>query len=138
MADTFKRRKNKFAQVSNLCAYDENLSLEAKGLMLIAMALPEDWKFNRTWLQSKAKVGRDKMQRILKQLEENRYLVRIPKRSDDGKRQEGYIWFFDDEKIPPEEVEKLKGKSLKATDDGKNSGCLKIRLPENRPLQIHI
>lgn len=86
--------KNKsFTTVYNEVAQHPEMSMEARGLLLFMSSLPEDWEFHKNWLQKQCPGwGRDKLGKILKELEEKGYLIRTPKRSEDGKKLAGWDW----------------------------------------------
>lgn len=64
----FSRRKA-FATLYREVAQDDRLSLEARGLLLLMASLPEDWEYSVAGLAKKAGCGKDKLRRILGELE---------------------------------------------------------------------
>ncbi len=89
-----KSKNNKsFTVVYNEVAQHDAMSMEARGLLLFMLSLPEDWVYNKQWLQKKCPGwGREKLAKILKELESLGFLIRTPKRSEDGKRLSGWEW----------------------------------------------
>lgn len=57
-------------------AQDQRLSLEARGLYVMMMSLPDDWEYSVGGLATVAGCGKDKIRRLLGQLEEIGYLLR--------------------------------------------------------------
>ena len=88
-----KSSKNKnFTVVDNEVAQHDQLSMESRGLLVFMLSLPDDWIFHRSWLQEKCPGwGREKLQKVLKELELFGYLVRTAKQSHGGKMS-GWIW----------------------------------------------
>jgi len=79
-----EKNKNYFA-VSNVPFQDKNLSWEARGMMGYLLSKPDDWKIMFHDLVNQSDCGDYKVRRILKELEENKYLVRNRRKSADGK-----------------------------------------------------
>ena len=79
------KKKTKFTQISNICLHDNNLSLDARGLMCILISYPNDWKFYNKNISKIANVGVDKLNKLYKQLEIFGYLKRNKKRDSKGK-----------------------------------------------------
>ena len=57
-------------------AQDQRLSLEARGLYVMMMSLPDDWVYSVGGLSTVAGCGKDKIRRLLGELEEVGYLLR--------------------------------------------------------------
>lgn len=77
--------KNKnYSVISNYHLQDKELSLKAKGLMCLMLSLPEDWDFSIKGLATLSKDGKDCVMNILKELEENNYLIRNQKINEKG------------------------------------------------------
>ena len=154
MADSFSRRKNPFTIVSNSVAQNDNLTYEAKGVMLQAMSLPANWVFHKKWFLAHAsKCGRDKLDRIFKELQDNGHLLKMSKVHKETKKFMGVYWFFSDEKDKFDDLiesalrlkdgeteesrewilqEYSKGGKAPQTNDTKGSnGTLKTRIPGN-------
>lgn len=86
MADTLKKSRWKASVVVyNEVAQDRRLSLEARGLWLLMMALPDDWEFNVGGLAKVAGCGKDRIRRLLEQLEKVGYLAREQAHGENGK-----------------------------------------------------
>lgn len=93
-------------------AQDTRLSLEARGLFALMMSLPDDWEYSVSGLAVKAGCGKDKIRRILGELQEVGYLIR-EQSHDRGGKFAGNIYVLQDE-APP-----LSGKPDNG-DTGKN------------------
>ena len=61
-------------------AQDQRLSLEARGLYAMMMSLPDNWDYSVGGLATVAGCGKDKIRRLLDQLEEVGYLLREQQR----------------------------------------------------------
>lgn len=86
-------RNQQFTVVYQEVAQHKSMSMEARGLLLFMLSLPEDWEYNKSWLQDQCpKWGREKLAKILKELEQKGYLIRTTKRSSDGKKLAGWDW----------------------------------------------
>lgn len=74
---TFRINKNKnYTTMSNYHLKDTNLSLKAKGLLSLMLSLPENWDYSVLGLTSICKETKDTVNGVLKELEDNNYLVR--------------------------------------------------------------
>lgn len=93
-----RKKRKQFTQISNSAALNINLSLKAKGLLLVMMTRPEDWMFYMEWLQKQSKDGREAHQNALKELEAHGYVVRLRVQRPDGTFQ-GWEYVVDDEPI---------------------------------------
>lgn len=86
MADTLRHQRWKpSVVVFNEVAQDRRLSLEARGLWLLMMALPDDWEFNVGGLAKVAGCGKDRIRRLLEDLEKVGYLAREQVHGENGK-----------------------------------------------------
>ena len=86
MADTLKKSRWKASVVVyNEVAQDRRLSLESRGLWLLMMALPDDWEFNVGGLAKVAGCGKDRVRRLLEELEKVGYLAREQSHNACGK-----------------------------------------------------
>lgn len=66
-------------------AQNENLTLEARGLLTFILSLPTNWNISKDWIRTQCpKLGRDKLDRIWKELREAGYIEKIQIHSDDG------------------------------------------------------
>lgn len=79
-------------------AQDARLALETRGLLALMLSLPSDWDYTVTGLAVKAGCGRDKMRRMVRELEEVGYLVR-EQAHDEGGRFDGNVYVL--QETPP-------------------------------------
>lgn len=94
----FNRRKA-FTTLYREVAQDARLSLEARGLLLLMASLPEDWEYSVAGLAKKAGCGKDKLRRILGELEKVGYLAR-EQRHDSGGKFSGNVYVIQDDAPP--------------------------------------
>lgn len=92
----FRRRKSRFTSISNTPLQDRRLSLDAVGLLACVMSLPEDWNFNRAWAKKRFSVGKEKLERIIKELITAGYVQREQERGEAG-RMAHAVYIFTDE-----------------------------------------
>lgn len=71
--------------MSNHHLRNERLSLKAKGLLSEMLSLPNDWDYSIAGLVAKNKESKTAIQNILKELEDNGYLVRTRVQNDKGR-----------------------------------------------------
>lgn len=93
------RRKKAFATLYREVAQDERLSLESRGLLVLMASLPEDWEYSVAGLAKKAGCGKDKLRRILGELEKVGYLAREQSHGRGGKFG-GNIYIIQDDAPP--------------------------------------
>lgn len=75
--NTFKSgRKKGFIVLYRDAAQDTRLTLEARGLFALMVSLPENWEYTVSGLAIKAGCGKDKVRRLLRELQTVGYLVR--------------------------------------------------------------
>ena len=68
-----------YTTISNYHLRDKNLSLKAKGLLTLILALPEDWNFTIRGLSAICKEGAESIGTSLKELEKGGYIRRVQK-----------------------------------------------------------
>lgn len=73
-----------FTVMSNYHLSDKKISLRAKGLLSLMLSLPDDWNYSIAGLTNYTKDGKDAIMTILKELEDNNYLVRTQLTNDKG------------------------------------------------------
>lgn len=74
-----------FVVLYRSAAQDDRLSLEARGLLVMMASLPDNWSYSETGLASKAGCGRQKINRILRELIDAGYLLREQRHGERGK-----------------------------------------------------
>ena len=94
----FSRRKA-FATLYREVAQDTRLSLESRGLLLLMASLPENWEYSVAGLAKKAGCGKDKLRRILGELEKVGYLAR-EQCHDSGGKFAGNLYVIQDDAPP--------------------------------------
>lgn len=81
----FRIEKNKdYTVISNHHLRDKNLSYKAKGLLSFMLSLPDDWDYSINGLVSISKENIKAIRTILKELEENKYLIRNRVNKENG------------------------------------------------------
>lgn len=65
-------------------AVESNLSMEALGLLAYCLSKPKSWIFYKSQLRDRFKVGKDKLDKTLKELEENGFLKSEQQRGGNG------------------------------------------------------
>ena len=83
----FKARATQnFTTLDNTTIQDKSLTFEASGLLHFMLSLPEDWAIKKSWLEEqKLRCGRDKLTRMLNELQEQGYVVKRTVHGKDGK-----------------------------------------------------
>lgn len=82
-----RKRRDNFAIIPNAVANDDRLSFEARGLLVYLLAKPHDWEIRRSDLQKAGGIGRDKAQKLMRELIAAGYM----ERGDDRRDAEGRI-----------------------------------------------
>lgn len=104
--ETFKNvRKNRFTQVGNNMAWDSELSLQGKGLLLIFLSNSETWDINMKEIISRSKNGRDATYKVVDELIERGYFARIEIRNEKNQFEEMIYIFSDNKEDVKEELE---------------------------------
>lgn len=84
---------DKYTVIPNETMRDNSISYEATGLLCFLLSLPADWAIHKSWLQKqKLGCGRDKLTRLISELEDAGYVRREVSQLEDGKLN-GYDWF---------------------------------------------
>ena len=108
MSSVIKVKKtSKYTVMSNYHLRDKKLSFKAKGMLSTILSLPEDWSYSVKGLITLSKDGSDSVKSILKELEENGYLVRTRDRDEQGRLGVMIYTFYEEpqlgEGVPTEE-----------------------------------
>ena len=77
-------KRSNYTVVDNTFIRDMNLSMKAKGLMLLMLSLPPEWDYSVAGLSAICKEGMTAIRGALKELEECGYLRRERRNSDKG------------------------------------------------------
>jgi DNA-binding Lrp family transcriptional regulator len=84
---------DKYTVIPNETMRDNSISFEATGLLCFLLSLPADWAIHKSWLQKqKLGCGRDKLTRLISELEEAGYIKREVSQLENGKLN-GYDWY---------------------------------------------
>lgn len=78
-------RPRRYTVVDNETIENENLTWEARGLLVYLLSKPDSWRINRDHLATQARNGVAMVRRILSELEENGYLVRQRVQGEKGR-----------------------------------------------------
>jgi hypothetical protein len=77
-----RRHNSNFTVIPNRVMDDKTLSLEAKGLQCWLLARPDDWAFKLALIGPLLGIGRDKTERLFRELIDAGYVDRIQERTD--------------------------------------------------------
>ncbi|WP_293722897.1 hypothetical protein [uncultured Cetobacterium sp.] len=88
------RKKENFTIISNTFLNDPNLSLGAVALGSKLLSKPSDWVIKPPALCKELKLGREKMARLIKELEENSYLYKSSNNTIFAKKGEQKIFYY--------------------------------------------
>ena len=81
-----------YTVIPNETAQDLSISFEARGLLSLMLSLPSDWEIHKSWLVNQSPIcGRDKLTRIMKELQEAGYIRKVIKQDEKGKM-DGCDW----------------------------------------------
>lgn len=100
-----KQRSSGFTIIPNLIFKNKNLSLKAKGLLCQLLSLPDTWEYSEMGLVAITTDGRASVRSAIKELEDNRYLIREQTRGSDGKMSK-MIYHVYEEPFEPSEDER--------------------------------
>lgn len=88
-------RRSHFAAIPNEAMRDETISIEARGLLALMMGMGTNWVYRGKDLMKRCGVGREKYQRMIRELKDAGYLEVVPKRGEGG-RMDGYDYVLHD------------------------------------------
>lgn len=103
---SFKKKRNKFSQISNVVAWDKNLSMKAKGLYLLIESLINipDFVLYKNTLKNKCKEGEKAFESAWKELKGNGYLKQEKHRDENGNFYYLYDLLDEPDHTPKKEV----------------------------------
>lgn len=85
MTTVFRIEKNReFVVMSNKFLREKEMSLKAKGLLALCLALPDDWNYSLNGLCAICKESQTSIRSALKELETFNYLKRNRKQNEKG------------------------------------------------------
>ena len=64
--------------------FNDGLSIEAIGLLSYFLSLPHDWVIYKTQLHSQLNMGREKLDRVFKELQDKGYVLSVKEMNDKG------------------------------------------------------
>ena len=109
-----------WTHIMNSVAQDRRLGLDTRGLFLMMKSFPPDWEFSIPGLATMGSCGKDKVRRMLKELEEAGYLLREQNHDAAGKFS-GNTYVLQDDAPPLSEKSDDGEQPLsEKTDDGVN------------------
>lgn len=100
------RKTREFSTVANAPFNNENLSWEARGMLAFLLTKPDNWEVSVAHLVKSSPAGRDKVYRIMQELEESGNLIRIQERDSATGKIAGYRYEVHEQgsKVPALEV----------------------------------
>lgn len=99
---TIHRRKlsEHFTVLPNQLLCDKRLSFKARGLLVMMLSKPENWRTNASWIEDQATEGREALQGAFKELETFGYLKRVCERDPHTQRVTCMTWHWSDASSP--------------------------------------
>lgn len=82
-----------YTVMKNVHLKDKNLTLKAKGLLSVVLSLPNDWDYSLNGLVALCKEEITAVRSAIKELEDNKYLVRNQSQDELGKFDYEYIFY---------------------------------------------
>jgi len=89
-----------FTCILRSTAQDASLSFEARGLLLYLLSKPKDWIVAIADLEREGGCGKDRIRRILKELEQRGYIERKRLRGDDGRMITTATYVYEEPRLP--------------------------------------
>ena len=99
------RRRRQFVQLSHACLRDERLSLDAVGFLAVIISLPQNWTFNKVWARKRFGIGKEKLDRIVKELKAAGYCVVFQDHDPETGRFSATTYIFTDESGQFDEID---------------------------------
>lgn len=90
--------KERYTCIDNDVLQSGELSLKAKGMLVILLSLPQDWEFSQQGMRGFFSDGTTAMRTALDELEEKGYLQRGRERGEDGKLGDS-VWVVSEKPI---------------------------------------
>jgi hypothetical protein len=85
----------------NAMLQDKRMSLEARGALAFVMSQVTHWSFNQAWLANEARIGRKKVQRIVREWTDRGYCWRSQSRQSTGRHGAAEYLFSDEAHYDP-------------------------------------
>ena len=127
--------QERYFVLTNETARDTRLSLEAKGMIMIMASRPADWKFSKSQLMNESGVGRDKLNRIFKELSKYGYLTSTQNYDELGRFKDNDYYFFADPDSNPAFIPLTEKPLTDNPYDGKSAPTKERVLTKERSLQ---
>lgn len=123
-------------QVSRKLAQDSRLSFDHRGLMLYLLSKPANWRVSHQDIMREGNIGRDKTQRLIKELQEFGYAEYVNERNESGVFTGGFYRVYDlPELMPP--TGPLKNRTPAEPDPGKTDTYNKESTTVERGVHAH-
>lgn len=125
---------SQYAQIPNKTLQDKTISFEARGVLCLLLSMPTDWAIHKSWILDQSDgCGRDKLTRILKELQDAGYLKKRMTHSEDGKFSD-----MDWDVYPePEDTVRLKNRTTVKPYDGKPATTKETILQKKQDTNKH-
>lgn len=122
-----QRKGRAYAAIPNAMMRDAALSIEARGMLALMMTYSDDWMFFRSHLMQTASIGREKFQRIMKELSDAGHVSLEVVRDENGSVR-GKTYLIHD--VPNNSTEGLKTRP--SADDHRGTGFPTVGKPDGR------
>jgi uncharacterized phage protein (TIGR02220 family) len=136
MGDTmaiFKAKiQTEYTVIPNAAAQDNTLSFEARGLLVMLLSLPESWEIHKDWIIKQTSAGRDKVNRMVNELCEHGYIVKVTSHDKKGKLT-GWDWFV----YPYSTVRRVSRTTVKP-NDGKTTPIKETELESKDSNKVYV
>lgn len=80
-----EEHRDNYTKIDNSLLKEKTLSLASKGLLITMLGLPDDWNYSTVGLASIVKESKNTIHRLLKELEDKKYLIRKIVRDEKGR-----------------------------------------------------
>lgn len=83
--------------------FQQEMSIDAIGLLAYFLSLPHDWVIYKTTLHTQLKMGREKVDSVFKELQEKGYVLSVKKHTESGRLEYEHIVYdkpFNNENLP--------------------------------------
>lgn len=131
MAKFIIHKTEDYAVLSNIHLKDKNLSLKAKGLLSLMLALPADWQYSVSGLASICKEGKDAIMSALEELADCKYITITTYRNDKGQFETNYDIY---EQPYAESQPMLENRCGKSESDNPQEHNIENKYKNNNPL----
>jgi hypothetical protein len=122
-------KENNFAIVPNALLQDERLSAAATGCIAYLLSKPNDWQLRRVDIERRFDCGKEKAQKMLRELEDAGYLVRETTRDEQGRFKYVSVIYEKPQQITRDGFSGAgKASPLLRTDPTKNRETTKLQL----------